>query len=101
SRFYVQGEHGIRDSSVTGVQTCALPIWVLRVCWLGSWALGTSDRGGQDKSRKVRPVGRLEDGSNFSHAPNIANIQRNLPFLIARSEERRVGIECMSRWATC
>jgi len=57
---------------------------VLRVCWLGSWALGTSDRGGQDKSRKVRPVGRLEDGSNFSHAPNIANIQRNLPFLIAR-----------------
>ena len=30
---------------------------VPRVCWLGSWALGTSDRGGQDKSRKVRRVG--------------------------------------------
>lgn len=30
---------------------------VPRVGWLGSWALGTSDRGGQDKSRKVRPVG--------------------------------------------
>jgi hypothetical protein len=23
---------------------------VPRVCWLGSWALGTSDRGGQDKA---------------------------------------------------
>jgi hypothetical protein len=26
--------------------------------WLGSWALGTSDRGGQDKARKVRVGGR-------------------------------------------
>ena len=40
---------------------------------LGGWALGTSDRGGQDKSRKVRPVGRLGNVSNFNHAPNIAN----------------------------
>ncbi len=31
---------------------------VPRVCWLGSWALGSSDRGGQDKARKVRAVGR-------------------------------------------
>jgi len=30
---------------------------VPRVCWLGSWALGTSDRGEQDKDRKVRSVG--------------------------------------------
>jgi hypothetical protein len=46
----------------------------------GNWALETSDRGGQDKARKVRAVGRLEDGSNFNHAPNIAKIQRTLPF---------------------
>src|SRR5882762_957630 len=26
--FFFQAEDGIRDSSVTGVQTCALPIWV-------------------------------------------------------------------------
>src|SRR5207237_6479596 len=26
-RFCFQAEDGIRDSSVTGVQTCALPIW--------------------------------------------------------------------------
>ena len=26
--FFFQAEDGIRDTSVTGVQTCALPIWV-------------------------------------------------------------------------
>src|SRR5260370_423249 len=26
--FFFQGEDGIRDSSVTGVQTCALPIFI-------------------------------------------------------------------------
>ena len=27
SFFFFQAEDGIRDTSVTGVQTCALPIW--------------------------------------------------------------------------
>src|SRR4051795_8952453 len=27
--FFFQAEDGIRDESVTGVQTCALPIWTL------------------------------------------------------------------------
>src|SRR5437762_6243300 len=28
SIFFFQAEDGIRDTSVTGVQTCALPIWL-------------------------------------------------------------------------
>src|SRR2546430_8658290 len=28
--FFFQAEDGIRDLTVTGVQTCALPIWVMR-----------------------------------------------------------------------
>lgn len=40
---------------------------------IGSWALETSDRGGQDKARKVRAVGRGSKGSNFNHASNIAH----------------------------
>ena len=43
---------------------------------------GEVDRGWQDKSRKVRPVGRLGNVSKFKHAPNIAKIQRNLLFAI-------------------
>lgn len=38
--------------------------------------------GRQDKSRKVRPVGRLGNVSKFKHAPNIAKIQRNLSLAI-------------------
>src|SRR6266516_5465555 len=29
--FFFQAEDGIRDRTVTGVQTCALPIWLPRV----------------------------------------------------------------------
>jgi hypothetical protein len=69
---------------MTNSASCRMPLRVLGGVQLGDWARETSDRGGQDKSRRVRPVGRLEDGSNFNHVPNIANIQRTLPFLIAR-----------------
>ena len=51
---------------------------------LGNWARETSDRGGQDKARKVRAVGRLEEGSNFNHASNIAKVQRTLRFSTTR-----------------
>src|SRR6266852_3111148 len=29
--FFFQAEDGIRDATVTGVQTCALPIWPLKI----------------------------------------------------------------------
>jgi len=44
----------------------------------GNWALETSDRGGQDKARKVRAVGRLEDRSNFNHASNVTRYRAHL-----------------------
>src|SRR5699024_11270936 len=34
--FFFQAEDGIRDRNVTGVQTCALPIWELAD---GAWTL--------------------------------------------------------------
>ena len=63
---------------------CRNPLCALGSLQLGNWARETSDRGGQDKARKVRAVGRLEEGSNFNHAPNIAKIQRTLPFSTTR-----------------
>src|SRR2546430_9677999 len=54
--FFFQAEDGIRDLTVTGVQTCALPIYI-RSCWDGEAApvaqqapvvlgeLGQNDRG--------------------------------------------------------
>lgn len=42
---------------------------------------GATNRLRQDKSRKVRPVGRMRRCSNFSEAANIAKIRRNVPLL--------------------
>jgi hypothetical protein len=63
---------------MTESAVCRNPLLVPGSLQLGNWAQETSDRGGQDKTRKVRAVGRLEDGSNFNHAPNIAKTQRTL-----------------------
>jgi hypothetical protein len=63
---------------MTESESCRKPLRARGRLQLGSWALETSDRRGQDKARKVRAVGRLEDGSNFNHAPNIAKIERTL-----------------------
>src|SRR5260370_25875032 len=44
SFFFFQAEDGIRDSSVTGVQTCALPIWVPGPVCAGERRLGSQDQ---------------------------------------------------------
>jgi len=52
-----------------------MPLCVLGSLQLGNWALGTSDRGGQDKARKVRAVGR--DGLR-QEIPAIRQTLRNI-----------------------
>jgi hypothetical protein len=51
---------------------------------LGGWALGTSDRGGQDKNRKVRTVGSVRNSIKSRLTANIANVSCNLPFSTTR-----------------
>jgi hypothetical protein len=43
---------------------------------LGGWALGTSDRGGQDKAPKVRAVGW---GPEYPRIPVVLQTLRNIP----------------------
>src|SRR2546421_1944012 len=80
--FFFQAEDGIRDLIVTGVQTCALPI-----------------------SPGVEPV--LEEQPKWAL---LAEILQEIEFdmemtshsnngIFFRSEERRVGKECRSRWS--
>src|SRR5262249_58555323 len=53
--FFFQAEDGIRDWSVTGVQTCALPIWRRRD--------GGAPRGGRERrGGGVRGVGEGRSG---------------------------------------
>src|SRR5207248_7848100 len=85
--FFFQAEDGIRDRTVTGVQTCALPILVSRV--------GTTDTGFAVAQTSAR-VGGFPLNSNLESALVISLAPGSYT---ARSEERRVGKECRFRCA--
>src|SRR3712207_9389772 len=92
--FLFQAEDGIRDIGVTGVQTCALPIslQLLTYTLMQVPAGALADSFGP---RRVFGAGGLLTGVGvllFSLAPSF-------PGAVARSEERRVGAECGSRWS--
>src|SRR2546429_2331765 len=70
--FFFQAEDGIRDVAVTGVQTCALPI-----------------------CRRTLTAGRpATEDSRLGLA-----VHTSCQHTGKRSEERRVGKECRSRWS--
>src|SRR5205823_11517778 len=97
--FFFQAEDGIRDKLVTGVQTCALPIsstnapendahpcrstsvntrnWLLSTCNPRTW-----------RSTMNSP----------SKTTTKNDLTAQLQQIGLRSEERRVGKECRSRW---
>src|SRR2546426_4966073 len=79
--FFFQAEDGIRDYKVTGVQTCALPIYAVAHRNLRLRArVGRITGGGLLRGRGRRGEGGAKRTSD-------------------RSEERRVGKECRSRWS--
>src|SRR5260370_32149669 len=91
--FFFQAEDGIRDSSVTGVQTCALPI-----CFGGSVALELA-RGGADLKAVVSFHGVLATRTPAVSGAVKASVLVCTGADDPRSEERRVGKECRSRWS--
>src|SRR5260370_12959401 len=84
--FFFQAEDGIRDSSVTGVQTCALPISPMD-CFLV--VLEHANRQRLDAARNEEAIHGREAGARGA----LNEID------LFRSEERRVGKECRSRWS--
>src|SRR5262249_56145227 len=82
--FFFQAEDGIRDWSVTGVQTCALPIWRTSRRWLPRRLV----------LRRIRRLLRLVRRGLPRRGLAGARLRR-----LARSEERRVGKEGGTRGA--
>src|SRR2546429_1745665 len=90
--FFFQAEDGIRDVAVTGVQTCALPI---------SFGL----------RNQLKPFSSLliyadQDAASAAAAPpdlegSYIDLEMFYQYVWQeyRSEERRVGKECRSRWS--
>src|SRR5439155_4357264 len=87
--FFFQAEDGIRDGHVTGVQTCALPIWP------HGDPSSRPNRDGESRRPEFHPL--VPGGEPWSR-PDHAAPGGPQP-LRPRSEERRVGKECRSRWS--
>src|SRR5207253_7982191 len=100
-----QAEDGIRDGHVTGVQTCALPIYA--DVWMAytllqagkAWnephytSLGTA----LAKRIAAEEVVQIP-GFGTALLPGAKGFHKGDSY---RSEERRVGKECSSSWWTC
>ena len=104
--FFFQAEDGIRDADVTGVQTCALPDLYLiylrksrqdrdQELLTGNFDTLQRHRDALLKlarDRGLTVAGILEEvvtGDTIAERPRMQE----------RSEERRVGKECRSRWS--
>src|SRR5439155_13182182 len=88
SFFFFQAEDGIRDGHVTGVQTCALPIYFpVRRLYSGDRVFG----------RQQRLLYQRGESTDFSPAARCGDARGAVAQV--RSEERRVGKECRSRWS--
>src|SRR2546430_9903286 len=93
SLFFFQAEDGIRDLTVTGVQTCALPIFVAAASRDPTAYFRAHDQFLRGWTTEEMGWAALDSGS-------LARTARALVAThVARSEERRVGKECRSRWS--
>src|SRR2546426_5962556 len=86
--FFFQAEDGIRDYKVTGVQTCALPICEREHGVRAGLDLAVHGPRQMDAEERKFGIGdRIDEPADDVLA------------LRPRSEERRVGKECRSRWS--
>src|SRR5439155_18165393 len=99
---FFQAEDGIRDGHVTGVQTCALPIFNQIESIRAQLANLAKELGTDETGKAIRKA--ADD-----LAEKLTNVEgkvlqlkltgRGQDDVRWRSEERRVGKECRSRWA--
>src|SRR5258708_24195624 len=75
--FFFQAEDGIRDDLVTGVQTCALPIFRLGARPSAPWPNGPA---------RTQALPRRRGPRRQADAPQVAPHLRNTP---ARSRDRK------------
>src|SRR2546430_4307681 len=85
--FFFQAEDGIRDLTVTGVQTCALPI----LLWV------TSTPAGCILLRRLRsPIG-LGESSNVEHHYNWRNEDRKSTRLNSSHSQISYAVFCLKK----
>src|SRR5204862_4627661 len=92
--FFFQAEDGIRDLYVTGVQTCALPIYF-------SISALVCRHHGPDRSGRgfSAGLGKLHTVSAGRNPERVSFAVQRFQHRGVRSEERRVGKECRCQWS--
>src|SRR2546426_6087910 len=87
--FFFQAEDGIRDYKVTGVQTCALPIFET----LSVVAQVVSYRGFRRRVLRMAPIHHHFEVGGWSE------FTVTVRFWLFKIGRARVGKECRSRWS--
>src|SRR5687768_17876897 len=96
--FFFQAEDGIRDVAVTGVQTCALPIFLLRHGAVAGAGVAVAEAA----VLRVQHLAGLDRcGRRGERGLHLLGVSGNRGWTGGRSEERRVGKEGRLRWAAC
>src|SRR5437870_13782645 len=103
--FFFQAEDGIRDGHVTGVQTCALPISNLpgtlipinRATSELAGSITTTNPVQSSLKMVCLQLGQTGPALIIRHVLHALSVSFSSP-PSQRSEERRVGKECRSRW---
>src|SRR2546429_1054469 len=93
---FFQAEDGIRDVAVTGVQTCALPIYFKDAAFVRTHYDAMEVRlHDAPRANEIMLAIAVTDGGR-PH-PRVGGLTKDEAK--KRSEERRVGKECRSRWS--
>src|SRR5699024_11932542 len=95
--FFFQAEDGIRDRNVTGVQTCALPIFLREILLWSKYNPCGSHHQEKQQDNGENGIFRFAFFPFFFY---ILYFHRKILLAVLqsgfRSEERRVGKECRS-----
>src|SRR2546430_11202912 len=94
---FIQAEDGIRDLTVTGVQTCALPIYMRQDRTVFARRRVRQDGGGPVVGKKVVALNGVPEGDRARPIRGGEGLTDAAVPL--RSEEGRVGKEGRSRWS--
>src|SRR5687767_15317294 len=99
--FFFQAEDGIRDKLVTGVHTCALPISRRSAAAVDRvhrqlHARESRARNSPHRAARAVPAGEVR---NSGRRQGDRWWRDEAVHARVRSEERRVGKECRSRWS--
>src|SRR5256885_2305797 len=95
--LFFQAEDGIRDYKVTGVQTCALPISNVTAGRCNIPRKSTIFT--KCSPRNFDSASKFLANRSSYHAAISLGVFTFSEIIAGRSEERRVGKECRSRWS--